>query len=663
MSRRRRIALLLAGLLVLLPSAAVLVVASTERGLQAVATRLGRLGPVTLHAEGVSGTLAGGARIELLDIEHPRVHLRFTGIDIRLQLAPLLWQTIDVPALQLETALVEVRHPTNTNKWNPRFLPALMRIHADSVRIARGTLVVPNGMRFDVTNVDSAGAVLPKQVRIYRSELDLPTLHLATDGRLYARDPIAFSGQASAIWQLPGQPQWAATASFDGGLADLPLKAALTAPFHASVTGHFTHLTSDWGFAGQATVKDFDIVPFGGGKLLGLMQGELALAMNRDGFQAKGQAESTGLDAGPFDVDLDGFYRARRLTIRESNFVHRASRARVTSHGTVDLIAGRRPQLDLGGDWQAFRWPLRGTAAPPVQSPRGTFTLRGDRPYQVDAEGEFRAAELPVMSGTVSGLLDSTRFTIARSNIAAFGGRMEARGEVVWSPQQTWALTGTTSGIDPAQWRADLPGRLGFGFAASGRRFAANGDLDLRIERLGGTLRGSPAQGSGRIERNRDLWRFTDLDLRLGRTRLTLDGSLGTQRDLHFGLNTDDLSLLSPDARGRIAARGSITGTAAAPVLGLRAQGSNFVLGKRSLRNIDADIDVDLRDGGTTRGRLRLRELRFAGRLINTLEAEVDGKAGDNSAFLSFDARGLHAITVAIAGMYSLATWARPSRD
>ena len=656
MSRRRRLALLFAGLLLLLPSAAVLLLASTAWGLQAVATRLGTIGPVTLHIEGVSGTLAGGARIELLDIEHPRVHLRFTGIEGRLQLAPLLWQTIDVPALRLETALVEVRRPVNNIPWKPHFLPPLMRIHADSVRVARGTLVVPNGMRFDVTNVDSAGAVLPKQVRIYRSELDLPTLHLSTDGRLYARDPIAFSAQSSVTWQLPGQPQWAATASFDGNLADLPLKAALTAPFHASVTGHFTHLTTDWRFAGQSTVRDFDIVPFGGGKLLGLMQGQLALAMDRDGFQAKGQAESAGLDAGPFDVDFDGFYSARRLTIRESNFVHRASRARTTTRGTIDIVAGRRPLLDLTGSWQDFRWPLRGTASPPVRSARGTFRLRGDKPYQVDADGEFRAAELPVMSGTVSGLLDSTRVTIARSSIATYGGRTEARGEVVWWPQQTWALTGTTTGIDPAQWRADLPGRLGFGFAASGRRFAANGDLDLRIERLSGTLRGSPAQGNGRVERTRDLWRFTDIDLRLGRARLTLDGSLGTQRDLHFGLNTDDLSLLSPEARGRIAARGSITGTAAAPVLGLRAQGSNFVLGKRSLRSIDADIDVDLRDGGTTRGRLRLRELRFAGRLINTLEAEVDGKAGDNSAFLSMDARGLQ-VTMGARGAFRDGHW------
>ena len=62
MSRRRRIALLLAGLLVLLPSAAVLVVASTAWGLQAVATRLGKIGSVTVHVEGVSGTLAAVLR-------------------------------------------------------------------------------------------------------------------------------------------------------------------------------------------------------------------------------------------------------------------------------------------------------------------------------------------------------------------------------------------------------------------------------------------------------------------------------------------------------------------------------------------------------------------------------------------------------------------------
>jgi translocation and assembly module TamB len=646
----------------MLPSTAVLIVASTEWGLRVVATRLGKIGPVTLHVEGVSGTLAGGARIEVLDIEHERVHLHFTGIEGRVRLAPLLWQTISVPALRVQTALVDVRRVKDKNsKWNPHFLPALMRIHADSVRVAQGSLLIYNGVRFDVTQVDAAGAVYPKQVRLLRGEADLPYLHLTADGRVQASNPLAFSGQAYAIWQLPNQPRWTATASFDGNLDALPLKAALTAPFHATVNGSLLTLTEGWHFKGHSSVQDFDIVPFGGGKLLGKMSGELALTANRDGFQAQGQADSAGLDAGKFDVGFDGSYANRRLTVRESTFVHQQSKARATAHGSIDIPAGQRPQLNLAGDWQDFRWPLRG-AAPPVRSGSGHYTLRGDKPYQVDAEGEFRAADLPVMRAVASGVLDSDRITIARATVAAYGGSAVLRGEAVWSPQQTWKLVGSASDVDMGQLRSDLPGRVRFDVAASGRRFASDGDLDVAIDKLAGKLRGSQASGAGRVERRGDNWRFTGVDLHLGRARLTLDGTLGPQRDLRFGLNTDDLSLLAPEARGRITARGTIAGTAQAPVIGIRAVGSNFALGEQSLRSIDADLDIDLREQGTTRGRLRLRELRAAGRLVNNLNLEIDGKAGDNTAFLALDAKGL-TMTMAAQGAFKDGRWTGGVRE
>ena len=42
--------------------------------------------------------------------------------------------------------------------------------------------------------------------------------------------------------------------------------------------------------------------------------------------------------------------------------------------------------------------------------------------------------------------------------------------------------------------------------------------------------------------------------------------SYGLQRDLRFGITADDLGLLSPEARGRLVAPGSLSGTAKAYV-------------------------------------------------------------------------------------------------
>ena len=72
-------------------------------------------------------------------------------------------------------------------------------------------------------------------------------------------------------------------------------------------------------------------------------------------------------------------------------------------------------------------------------------------------------------------------------------------------------------------------------------------------------------------------------------------------------------------------------------MLGLRAQGSGFALGRAALRSLDADVDIDLRPGGATMGRLRMRDLRFGARLVDTAEVELDGRAEDNSLLVIVD--------------------------
>ena len=662
MTRRRRIHFALLAVLLLTPSALLMLVAGTEWGLQAVAQRLDRIGPVRLHLEGVSGTLARGARIAVLDIQHRRVHLHFTGIEGRLRLAPLLWQTLSVRELHIRTMQIDVpRVPDNKTPWKPHFLPALMRIHADDVRVAEAVLVVPNGTRLAGTNLSAAGSVYPSQVRIHRGEFDMPTLHVKTDGRLLARDPIRYSGQASASWQLPGQPQWLATASFDGDLVTLPFTAAITAPFHASVTARFADLNKAWHLDGKAKVKDFDVAPFGGGKLLGKIAGDLSLGWNHDGFTARGTADAPALGPGLFDVDFDGFLAQRRLTIRTASATHRATKARLSTQGTVDVLPQRRPLLDLSGSWQDFRWPLRGAEAP-VKSRSGRYRMQGDKPWRLEAEGDLGITGLAQMPAKASAVLDSSGITVTKAQLAGLGGSAELRGAARWSPTYSWQLAGSARDIDLKTLRADLPGRIGLDFSAAGKRFDGSGDIELALERLQGTVRGGAASGKGRIERRGEEWRLSGVDLRAGRTRLTAEGTYGARRDIKFGLTADDLGLLSPDARGRIAARGSLSGTAKAPVLGIRAQGSGFTFGKGSLRSLDADIDVDLREGGDTTGRVRLRDLRFGARLIDTAELQLDGRTEDNSLVAVLNASGLQ-FSLAARGGFRDGTWRGAVRE
>jgi hypothetical protein len=68
-------------------------------------------------------------------------------------------------------------------------------------------------------------------------------------------------------------------------------------------------------------------------------------------------------------------------------------------------------------------------------------------------------------------------------------------------------------GLNPAQLRPDLPGRLDFNFGARGEGFGG-GTLDVDVRELRGTLRGTAARGSGSVATAR-----YDLDVQQGRRR------------------------------------------------------------------------------------------------------------------------------------------------
>jgi translocation and assembly module TamB len=135
-------------------------------------------------------------------------------------------------------------------------------------------------------------------------------------------------------------------------------------------------------------------------------------------------------------------------------------------------------------------------------------------------------------------------------------------------------------------------------------------------------------RGGGRVARpaQESRWRFDDVDLRLGRARLQLDGTLATgERDLDFVIDAEDLSLLDPEARGRINARGRIAGNDKAPLLKLTARGTDFEWQGIKLDALAADVDLNLGPGGKTEADVQLRGLLAGGRAFPSTRLTVAG--------------------------------------
>ena len=167
-------------------------------------------------------------------------------------------------------------------------------------------------------------------------------------------------------------------------------------------------------------------------------------------------------------------------------------------------------------------------------SPRGRYAIEGMKPWTLTADGDTAAAGLAGMPATLRGSLGTESLVIEAATLGLFGGTASVTsGEARWRPAESWTVAGRMAGLDASQLRNDVIGRVDFDFRASGAPFGDGGSIDFAIAQLGGRLRGQAASGSGRFSRpggSKD-WHFHQVDLRLGRTRLQLDGSFNAPRD------------------------------------------------------------------------------------------------------------------------------------
>src|SRR5215469_16617367 len=530
----RRLLLLISGLLILLavaiPSAAVYYVVFTEDGLQFVVKRIPhRIGSVQLDIVGLKGTLARGIRVDRVDVEHERVHVRVEGLQGRVALLPLLLQTIRTRGAVIHSVYVEVRPRTKPSEpYTPFFLPRWLIISADSARIDSAVVVVPNGTRITATDLAGSAMLRHRSIRFFEASLQMGELHYTGIGALHAEDPLQIDGDGRIDWTPSGQPAWSVESTAHGDLNSLAVTGRFTAPFSANVSGRALRLTGPWHWEGNAQVLSFDLGPWGLHSPLGILTAQLALHADSSGFTSRGSVVPSGLHAGPFDGEFDGSYAERVLTVKRIDLTHRSSGAHATGAGTIGIVHNG-PHLDLKGAWQDFRWPLVGKEVP-FRSASGNYAIEGILPYAVHLDGVATVKGLPQIPARVEGTLgkDGVQFTTAA--LDAFDGHAELQGEVMWSPEQKWTVNGAVTGINPAHLRDDLPGTLSFAMASHGRGFSEKGDFSLELRDLSGRLRGVAASGGGKLARSAGTWEFDDVRVGLGRTDISLDGSVTSRR-------------------------------------------------------------------------------------------------------------------------------------
>ena len=651
-----------AGILVLLlaaiPASLLYFLAYTEAGLQFIVARLpSRIGPVTMLAEGATGTIAGGLSLQHFHLEHELVSIDVRDVRGRVDVLPLLWQSIQVQDAHVDSLRIDAhRRKTPPPPRTPRFLPGFLSIEIPSADLRQFTLVAINGTVLDFTEISAAGAIRPKTIRVYRAGARLADLRFDAIGLLTAADPLRIEGSSRVSYTPAGLPRWVLNADLAGDLMALGINGQLTAPFRADLRRGVLQALGEWHFTGAAHVHDFDLRAFGAGPVLGLVSGDLALALDKAGYRASGTLDSSGLHVGPFNVAFDGSYARKVLTARRIVLVHRGSGAQVEASGDIGIVPDG-PHLTLAGKWTGFQWPLAG-AEPAVRSAAGTFRLAEVWPYALHLEGPVEAVPLGLepLPLRLDGRLAKNRLIVDDAELQLFDGVARGGGDAAWSPAERWRFGGRVTGMNPVHLRPDLPGKLDFNFGAGGVGFAP-GNLDFDVRDLRGTLRGTAARGTGSVKLRGTTWSFAKVDVAAGGVRALLDGTLGeTERDFTFRLEASDLGVLAPQSRGQLRARGRLRGTAQEPVLELEATGRGLLHEGIGIDTLDADVDFDPRAGRSSKVRATARGLDALGRKFERVALDLDGQSEKHKVNVDVRAPEL-SLRAAAEGRFDAGTW------
>lgn len=609
-----------------------------QRLVSLVPQKFGALQSISIRD--VRGSLAGGFEIGAVDVEHDLVTLQIRDVRARIELLPLLWQSIEAAELSVSEVVIEQEaRDLPPPEKAPPFLPRLLTIELKAAKVPRLLIRPMKGDPVLLRDIDLDALIRTRTIDLSRIEASLGAIRLDLEGELTAALPLKLRGDIKLAFDPRRGPRWRAEGRFDGDLENARLQAKLIEPFDVDIKDGSMKLLAPWSVRGDAVVANLDIRKFGGSALLGLIGGEVAIVADRDGYRANGSLLPPGLAAGPIDVEFDGFYFRNVLTARRITLVHSAAGTQLDVAGTF-TPTDDGVVLDLDGEWTKLRWPLA-DRSPVFDSKRGRFTLRGMGPHAFTAKADARIGALPRVDADLTAKLEPGRFELSTIAARALGGTADLKGEVTWKPQERWRIGGLVRDLNPGELRAALPGRLNFALDAEGRGFGKGGRIDVGVKNITGRLRGAAARGAGRLSLEGDTLQFKEIDFAAGGLRLELDGGLSSRRnDLQFRIFADDLGVIADNGKGKLRAEGSLRGSPNAMKVRLEARGENIALGELAIKRLSADVDLDPSGGAEAKASARIEadEVRVLGRRADRVRVAIAGRSAAHT--LDIDVKG-----------------------
>jgi translocation and assembly module TamB len=660
---RRRLIIAAILLVILTPFVLLGVVLYTPSGLALVAGQLWRLERAGVHITGLSGTLSGPLRIELFELDHPRIHIVVHDIVINTQLRGLLVQTLQASSVTARDAVVTLRDadmPPSTKP--PRFLPQFLRVDARNIELTRVRYEHTNGTVVEANRIAGSRVTMTaRTLRVRDGNVEAEDFGAKGALTLRAGKPFGMKANGSGHLRMSNGVVVALDGKADGDFERLEIAGQLLQPQRASATALLTRPDERWNIAGHVDAAAFALDPWLPKPPFSLRNVSLDVQANPDRIGIAGNVGIPELDSKDLTVEANGNFAKRVLSITSADIAMNDSPAKLHAKGTV-TFDGDSPTLDVAARWESLQWPLRGAAI--VTSATGEGTLRGPMPYDFTTTAQIDGPNLPPAQGSARGVLSKEQLTVAEYNVEAFDGTVAGTAQLQFAQPRTWKLTTKADDINPVELHKEFPGRIDVSAQAEGKGLDKQASFRLALTNLRGTLRNEPVRARATVQRDGRTWQVSDARLAFGGARATLDGKLLRDKiDARWSVRAPALDRLLPEASGSIESTGSANGALRSPHVIAQVHGKNIEYAGWVARQLDIDADVDAAGGNPSRLSVQAQQLGRGSPLIDRLQATGSGVATDHR--IELDITGLppqpqqgapHAV-MAITGSYDKAVW------
>ena len=275
----------------------------------------------------------------------------------------------------------------------------------------------------------------------------------------------------------------------------------------------------------------------------------------------------------------------------------------VRADGRADFTVPANARFDGRVQARGLRWQGEAKDAVAVTGD-GDFTLSGRlRGWTADGTAVLvRANERAQIALQARGDDRAAKIGALRATMPS--GRLDATGEVAWSPALRWQADATLVGFDPGYLLPDWRGAVNGALRSTGTT-RTDGGLDVLVDadRLGGRLRGralggrahvlahQPAKADGRTDGE------GTVALTLGDSRVDAKGRIAERFDVDATFAPLHLEDLLPTAQGALRGTLRLTGPRAQPDIAIDLTGNGVRVAGYTAESLRAQGRLPWRDG------------------------------------------------------------------